>query len=479
MTDTWVTLGVLLLGVIAVVGGILVLRLHAFLALVFGAIVVATLTPRDNIVQYYVDSKGLSSEEAAAQADRTVPSRVAQGFGDTCTKIGILIAMAAIIGKCLLDSGAADRIVRTALGWFGEKGAPFAFLTSGFALGIPVFFDTVFYLMIPLGKALRTRTGRNYLLYVLTIVCGATMAHSLVPPTPGPLFVAGELGVDLGLMILAGGIVGLFTAGVGYFYAIFANRIWDLPLRASADLSLEELEAAARVDESELPPFWLSLVPIVLPVVLISGQTILKKGFFGVTAPDGVIRIADTLGDKTIALTLSAIIAMGTVVWQKRTSLKELSESVQKALASGGVIILITAAGGAFGDVLRQTNVAGLIRDLPDMSPAVICATAWLITTAIRTAQGSATVAMITAVGILSDLATGGDLPFHPVYLALAIGCGSKPVAWMNDSGFWVITRMSGMTEVEGLKYVTPMTTIMGVVGLAVVLIGVTVMPTF
>ena len=479
MTDTWVTLGVILLGVIAVVGGILVLRLHAFLALVFGAIVVATLTPRDNVVQYYVDSKGLSAEAAAEQADRTVPSRVAQGFGDTCTKIGILIAMAAIIGKCLLDSGAADRIVRTALGWFGEKGAPFAFLTSGFTLGIPVFFDTVFYLMIPLGKALRTRTGRNYLLYVLTIVCGATMAHSLVPPTPGPLFVAGELGVDLGLMILAGGIVGLFTAGVGYFYAVIANRIWDLPLRPSADLSLEELEAASRVDESELPPFWLSLVPIVLPVVLISGQTILKKGFFGVEASDGVIRIADTLGDKTIALTISAIIAMATVVWQKRTSLKNLSDSVQNALASGGVIILITAAGGAFGDVLRQTNVAGLIRDLPDMSPAVVCATAWLITTAIRTAQGSATVAMITAVGILSDLATGGDLPFHPVYLALAIGCGSKPVAWMNDSGFWVITRMSGMTEVEGLKYVTPMTTIMGVVGLLVVLIGVTVMPTF
>ncbi len=125
--------------------------------------------------------------------------------------------MAAIIGKCLLDSGAADKIVRSALKLFGERGAPGAFVSSGFLLDIPVFFDTVFYLMVPLGKALRVRTGRNYLLYVLTIVCGATMAHSLVPPTPGPLFVAESLGVDLGLMILCGCVVGLFASTTGHY----------------------------------------------------------------------------------------------------------------------------------------------------------------------------------------------------------------------------------------------------------------------
>src|SRR5690606_21497904 len=212
---------------------------------------------------------------------------------------------------------------------------------------------------------------------------------------------------------------------------------------------------------------------------LISGQTILERGYFGISASEDVLRLADTLGDKTIALTISAVIAMLTVVWQKGTKLQELSGAIGRPLASGGVIILIAAAGGAFGLVLRQTNVAGLISDLPSMSPAVICATAWLITTAIRTAQGSATVAMITSVGILSDLATGQSLGFDPVYLALAIGCGSKPIAWMNDSGFWVITRMSGMTELEGLKYITPMTAAMSVAGLLVVLAGVSVMPTF
>jgi gluconate:H+ symporter, GntP family len=336
MADTWVTLGVILLGVVVVVGGILALRLHAFLALIFGAIVVATFTPRENVVQYYMDSKQMVRTDAERMADQTVPNRIAEGFGNTCASIGILIAMAAIIGKCLLDSGAADRIVRSALRLFGERGAPAAFMSSGFVLGIPVFFDTVFYLMIPLGKALRMRTGRNYLLYVLTIVCGATMAHSLVPPTPGPLFVAEQLGVNLGLMILAGTIVGLVTAGVGYLFAVVANRIWDLPLRESPDLSVAELEAAARVEDGELPPLWLSLVPILLPVVLISGQTILERGYFGLSAGEGLMRIANTLGDKTIALTLSAIIAMATVVWQKRTKLQELSESSSSSRQRAG-----------------------------------------------------------------------------------------------------------------------------------------------
>ena len=180
-----------------------------------------------------------------------------------------------------------------------------------------------------------------------------------------------------------------------------------------------------------------------------------------------------------MAVVIRNAIALMVYARQKKVGFKNLDGVIGSPLETAGVIILITAAGGAFGLVLRQTNVAGLISDLPTMSPAVICATAWLITTAIRTAQGSATVAMITSVGVLSDLASGQSLGFDPVYLALAIGCGSKPIAWMNDSGFWVITRMSGMTEGEGLKFVTPMTALMGVVGLLTVLIGVTVLPTW
>ncbi len=429
-----------------------------------------TLTAGDIVIH------PLARKSAASAAKQTVGERVAKAFGNTCANIGILIALAAIIGKCLLDSGAADRIVRSALKVVGERGAPVAFVGSGFLLGIPVFFDTVFYLMIPLGKALRLRTGRNYLLYVLTIVAGASMAHSLVPPTPGPLLVAEELGIDLGLMILAGCCVGVFSATAGLLFAMFVNRRAEVPLRESPDFSLKDIEELSQREESELPPLWLSLMPIILPVILIAGYTVVES-FELLPKGSALLPIAETLGNKNIALAIATAIAMGTLVWKKRTSLKELAASIQSALASGGVIILITAGGGAFGGVLQQTGVAGLIRDLPQYSPLVIIVLAFLITTAIRTAQGSATVAMITAVGILAGFAEGGSLGCHPVYLALAIGCGSKPIAWMNDSGFWVICKMSGMTEGEGLKFVTPMSVIMGIVGLIVTMIGVVLLP--
>ncbi len=429
-------------------------------------------TPRDGDTVIHP----LDLRDARTQARRTIGEKVAGAFGTTCGKIGILIALAAIIGKCLLDSGAADRIVRSALRVVGERGAPVAFVGSGFLLGIPVFFDTVFYLMMPLGKAMRLRTGGNYLLYILCIVAGGTMAHSLVPPTPGPLLVAEELGVDLGMMIVAGCLIGLTSSSAAFLYALFMNRRAEVPMRESADFSLEELEQVAQRDERELPPLGLSLLPIVLPVLLIAGNTILQELSL---LPDGgtLEYTMSTLGNKNIALALATAIAIGLLVWQRGESLDKLAEPLQGALASGGVIILITAAGGAFGATLQQTGVVSMIRGLPQYSPLVVLTMAFFVTTGIRTAQGSATVAMITAVGILAGFASEGQLGCHPVYLALAIGCGSKPVAWMNDSGFWVICKMSGMTEAEGLRFVTPMSILMGLVGLAATLLAATLLP--
>ncbi|UCE08404.1 MAG: GntP family permease, partial [bacterium] len=245
-------LWLLLIGMIGVVGGILALRLHPFLALILGALIVGSLTSTTALERYAQD-KEMSVAETEEFVDRSVGERVAGEFGRTCAKIGILIAMASIIGKCLLDSGAAERIVRSALRLFGERRAPLAFLNSGFLLGIPVYFDTVFYLMIPLAKAMGMRSSRNYGMYILAIVAGGTMAHSLVPPTPGPLFVASELSVSIGLMILGGMVVGLFTVSAGYLYALWANRRWQIPLRDSADVSTSDLERLANREDHELP----------------------------------------------------------------------------------------------------------------------------------------------------------------------------------------------------------------------------------
>jgi GntP family gluconate:H+ symporter len=330
--------------------------------------------------------------------------------------------------------------------------------------------------MFPLGKAMGLRTGKNYVLYVLTIIAGGNMAHSLVPPTPGPLFVAGELSVDLGLMIIGGMIVGLFTATAGYFYALWANRRWPVEVRETADTSLEELEELSKRDTKDLPALFLSLLPIVLPVFLIAGDTVLSNtlGKIPIVSSSGSaafsLSIFKLLGNPNIALAISAAIALMTLAIQKKSPRDKVAKAVQNALASGGIIILITAAGGAFGAMLQQTGIGFRIQELASNYHIAIIPLAFFVTGLVRTAQGSATVAMITAVGILSGFSNPATLGFHPVYLALAIGCGSKPFPWMNDSGFWIICKMSGFTEAETLKLSSVMMTLMGFVGLVVLM---------
>ncbi|MDA7624742.1 GntP family permease [bacterium] len=489
---------ILLIGMAVVIGGVLWLRLHAFVALIVGALVVGVLATPGAIEQSVMNDKRIEKDirkqatnrlgqgdpnltnlvqelhetQAKHMAAQSVISRVTGAFGKACGSLGILIAMAAIIGKCLLESGGAERIIRSALGQLGEKRAPLVFTGSGFLLGTPVFFDTVFYLMIPLGKALAMRFRENYGLYIMTIVAGATMAHSLVPPTPGPLFVAVQLDVDLGLMIMMGLVVGSVACATGYVYAKFVNGHdkWRVPLRDSADSPLAKLEEITQRDNKSLPPLGLSLLPVLLPIVLIAGNTILQKLI--ADPPAGLASFLSLVGDKNIALIISAAVALGLLALQKRSDKQVLFDSVQAALASGGVVILITAAGASFGAMLQQTNIAARIGGLAadfEITGLLVLPLAFFVTAVVRTAQGSATVSMITSVGIFAGMA--GTLPFHPVYLALAIGCGSKPFPWMNDSGFWVINRMSGMTIGETIRSVSFLMTVMAIDGLVAVML--------
>lgn len=489
---------ILLIGMAVVIGGVLWLRLHAFVALIGGALVVGSLATPDAINQSVMNDTRIEKDirkqatnrlgqddsnltnlvqelhktKAKHTAAQSVISRVTGAFGKACGSLGILIAMAAIIGKCLLDSGGAERIIRSALGLLGEKRAPLAFTGSGFLLGTPVFFDTVFYLMIPLGKALATRFRENYGLYIMTIVAGATMAHSLVPPTPGPLFVAVQLDVDLGLMIIMGLVVGSVACATGYIYAKFVNghKKWHVPLRDSPDSPLAKLEEIVQREDKSLPPLGLALLPVLLPIALIAGNTILEE--LVTEPPVGLATFLGVVGDKNIALIISAIVALGLLALQKRGDKQALFDSVQSALASGGVVILITAAGASFGTMLQQTNIAASIRELAEqykITGLMVLPMAFLVTAVVRTAQGSATVSMITSVGIFAGMAA--TLPFHPVYLAMAIGCGSKPFPWMNDSGFWVINRMSGMTIGETIRSVSFLMTAMAIDGLIAVML--------
>ena len=426
-----------LCGLVVVVVSILIFRLHAFLGLILAAFVVATLSP---------------GVEAAAM------NRVAAGFGEGCRKVGILIALAAIIGQCLLASGAAERIVRGLLSLFGIKRAPIAFLGSGFVLGIPVFFDTVFYLMLPLVRAFAKTNPKVYLLALLAVVAGASMAHSLVPPTPGPLLVAARLEVGLGVLIPAGLLLGLVTISVGYGYARWANNRFDITYR---ELETPEVESK---ENGKLPALGWSLLPIILPLLLISTGTFVKlQG----ELPNWLA----VLSDKNIAMACGAGLAL--LLASRRSAVKTV---IQEALSSGGVIILITAAGAAFGSVLQDTGIGNELSVTFGAGGGILLL-AFGLTALVRFAQGSATVAMITSVGIVAPMALSADLGFHPVYLALAIGCGSKPLPWMNDSGFWIIAKMSGMNERETLKTFSVMLSLMGVAGFLVVFLASLVLP--
>jgi GntP family gluconate:H+ symporter len=412
-------------------------------------------------------------KQAGQEAHVSAGERVAGGFGRTATSVGILIALAAIIGECLMASGAADRIVWSIRRLLGDDRAPQGFVLSGFVLCIPMFFDTVFYLLLPVARALRRRTGRHWVLYVLSVVAGATMAHSLVPPTPGPLAIIAELNVNMGTMMLGGGIVGLVAASAGYAYAVWADRRWDVPL--PVEDAVPAAEAGREIDPATLPSLSLSLAPILLPVLLIAGTALLD--LYPADAQPVWAGWLRFWGDKNLALGVSALFALGLLWWHKRDELKELNRLTQHALGSAGVIILIIAAGGAFGSALQQTGIASELAAMMPASKHALLPVAFLITATIRIAQGSATVAMITAVGIVAPLALGGDLGYHPVYVALAIGCGSKPIPWMNDSGFWIISRMSGFSELQTLRTASAMMSLMGVAGLVVTMLGAWLLP--
>ena len=419
-----------------------------------------------------------AERSARAAAEETVGERVAAGFGSTCRKIGILIAMAAIVGVCLLESGAARRIVDATQQLVGERRTPLAFVISGFVLGIPVFFDTVFFLLVPLARALYAQTGKHYVLYIMSVVVGASMAHSLVPPTPGPLLVASELGIDLSVAILAGILVGSVAALSGFAVAHWLDHRVQPQL---ADWRAEDADSIVAEATGRVPPVWLSLLPIVVPVLLLAAGTMSDMGIAsGASAAAQQFRSAsEVLGNKNVALTLAAAVAIGTLWWSKHGDRNATTAAVQRALATGGTVLLITAAGGAFGQVIRQTNIAGeVVRWIPQQGTGVtVLLIGFFITALVRVAQGSATVAMITAVSILAPVVGAMELPFHTVYVMLAIGCGSKPLPWMNDSGFWVVGRMSGFTPTETLKTVSVTLTVMGFVGLLVTICGALVMP--
>lgn len=442
-SDYW-PFAVLLLSVVMLVTLITKWRFHPFVALMLAAIFVGLLSPALPAI-------------AGQNPLVTVIELPMTEFGIMAGKIAWVIALAAVIGTAMMESGAAEQIVNGLLKTLGEKRAASALIIGGFILSIPVFFDTVFFLLIPLGITLARKTGRDFVLYVVATAGGAAISHSIVPPTPGPLVMAETLRIDVGTVILAGIAAGVIPCIVVHGVAKWLNKKLTVPVRIANE----------QVTTIPNPPsLALSALPIVVPLIMIGFASIVQA--INGDLPGWIA----FLGNKNIAMGAGAFLAL--FIWAKAQKLgsKALWEASAKPLEIGGVIILITSAGGAYGAMIQHGGIGKAISLATQKFSVHYILLAWIIAAIMKIAQGSGTVSMITSAAIVAALIGPElNLPYHPVYILLSIGFGSMFISWMNDSGFWVVTRMSGFTEKEGLQTWTLLLAIIAVVGLLQVML--------
>jgi GntP family gluconate:H+ symporter len=473
-------LAVLVISVAFVVVMISVVRAHAFLALILAAILAGLMAeqlpgakarvPKPDSPVVAPDGKALKNHWVQAVELTSIE------FGRTAGGIAIVIGLATIISMCLMESGAADKVVRRFLAFFGEKNAGIALLLSTYVLSVPIFFDTMFMLMVPLARALRLRTGKDYLLYVMAVCCGGVITHSMTVPHPGPLAMVENLKIDVGVSILAGIAVGLFPLAVGWFVCQWLNRKFDIPMRETPGTTLAELRSIVDKPESELPSFAWSITPVVLPIFLISLSSFMVIGkdneafvklLGGREAFASTFAFIEFIGNKNVALLIGTLVSMFVLARQKGYNVAKICELIGPPLETSGTIILITAAGGAFGLMLRNAGVGEAIKAAATGHDISMLWLSFVVAVVIRVAQGSATVAMLTTSAMMYPIITGGGvLPYDPIYVFLAIGFGGFALSWMNDSGFWVVSKLGGLTEAETLKTWSVLLTVNSFVGM-------------
>ena len=462
----------LLASLVVVVGAIIWLRVGAFFALILGALTVSFW----------------SALATGGTLDAgNVVTTVCQALGTTAGNVGLLIVFGTTIGKCMADNGSADRIVLACRRFFGEKRIPAALAGGAFILSIPVFYDATFYLLLPLAKSVYRSVRKNYILYLLSVGLAATISHTAIPPTPGPIAVAETLGVPLSTALGIGLAVGVCLFPFALSLAWLLNRFLPNPKIDPSVLSELETPSQAGVDRADdatsvsLPPLWLALAPIALPVILIASASIVKS-FGRLDDPTAVVshwrQTLYFLGDANVALGISAIIACLTTLFSRArpATRSMLEQKLNAAISSAGTIILITAAGGAYGATLRASGIGERIQELfastGGLSGATALTLAFVATALLKSAQGSSTTAMITSASILAATNLSSEsLGFNLGYLGAAIGVGSSVASWMNDSGFCVFSKSSGVAEVDCLKVWTVGTGALGCCGFFVVLI--------
>ena len=398
---------------------------------------------------------GLSTEELIQSLQ--------DGFGTTLGSIGMIIVAGLIIGTFVEESGGAHVIANFFVKIFGAKRIHWAIGCMGYLISIPVFADSGFVILTPLNKALTKKLGVSLAGTAIALGIGLTAAHTMVPPTPGPLAAAAIIGADLGWVIF----IGLITSGVGLLVGIpFAKRMGNKIYIEPYSLS----ESDVIQSQEELPSLNLTLLPILIPLALIVSKAIIQfPGFPMSKGP--IIAVIDFVGHPIIALLIGVFFAIR--IPKKRDS-NRLSEKgwVGKAIKGSATILLITAAGGAFGKVIQASGVHLSVEPLLKTLPLGI-ALPFLIAALIKTAQGSSTVAIVTTASIVFPMLTALELTstIDKALVVVAIGAGATVISHANDSFFWVVTQFSNMTVPQGYRLHSMATLLLGLTALATLFI--------
>ncbi len=422
-------------------------KLHPFLALLLAAF------------GYGVFCGALSPADVAAAVNK--------GFGDTVGRIGIVILAGCILGTFLEKSGGAFTLAQRTVGIVGQKNVPLAMGIIGYIVSIPVFCDSGFVILAPLAKAMSRRAGVPLAASAVALSLGLYATHTMVPPTPGPIAAAGILNADLGLVILWGMLVALVALVAGWLFAILSTR--GAPVESEPQFN----GGAPQAPEPGRPSALKSVVPILLPIVLI----VLKSVADLPQHPLGQGALAAWVGffgQPVVALLLGVFFAF---LLPKKLTTEMLSTSgwVGESIVGAATIIIITGAGGAFGEVLKGSGISQFITDQVGPNASLSLLLPFGVAAILKTAQGSSTVAISTTAAVILPLLgpLGLDSPTGRALVVVTIGAGSMIVSHVNDSYFWVVTGFSKMSLKEGYKYQTLGTLVQGgVTGCALWLIG-------
>ncbi|SFB72564.1 gluconate:H+ symporter, GntP family [Nocardioides terrae] len=430
-----------LVGIALIVVLIVFGKVHPFLALILGGLVVGI-----------VDGQNVAD----------VITSFSNGFGSTAAGVGILIALGAMFAKLLADSGGADQIVDTIVGHASPRVLPWAMALVGAIIGLPMFFEIGLVLLMPVIYLVSRRSQLSVVTVGIPALAGLSAMHGLVPPHPGPLVAIDSLHADLGVTLALGVLVAVPTVIVaGPLFGRLAGTWVDVVAPATFD-------PTDRTDDERRPGFGITLASVLLPVVLM-----LAKALADIVIDDpeqGLQKVLDVLGTPLVALLIAVLVALFTLGRNAGFDRARLSKTLETSLPPIAGILLIVAAGGGFKQVLVDSGIGTVLADWAKDADISILLLAWILAVLIRLATGSATVATITASSLMVGLVAGQSTA-ETSLVVLAVGAGSVFFSHVNDAGFWLVKEFFGMSVGQTIKTWSLMETVLSVSGLVFVLL--------